>query len=81
MTEKTIQNNVRLLEEAGLVQREMRKTTSGDWKSNVYHLDGSVERVGKMEPDFAQARDKRRQAKQFAETPAGRRSNKDRSQS
>ena len=78
VTEKTIQNNVRLLEEAGLVRREMRRTASGDWNSNVYHLDGLVERVKKMEPDFAQARDRRRRAKQFAETPAGRRSKRDR---
>jgi predicted transcriptional regulator len=79
VTAKTIQNNIRLLEEACLVRRETRRTSSGDWNSNVYHLDGLVERVQKMEPDFAEAREKRRQAKQFAETPAGRRSKRDRS--
>jgi len=78
VTAKTIRNNARLLGEAGLVKREMRKTASGDWNSNVYHLNGLVERVQKMEADFAEARNKRRQAKQFAETPAGLRSKNDR---
>ena len=73
VTNKTIQNNVRALEKAGLVQREMRRTASGDWNSNIYHLDGLVERVQKLEPDFAEARAKRREARRHAETPAGRR--------
>ena len=34
-TEKTIQNNVRALEKASLVQRNYRRTASGDWNSNI----------------------------------------------
>lgn len=73
VTDKTIQNNIRQLEKAGLLARERRRTAAGDWNSNVYHLDGLVERVQKLEPDFSEAREKRREAKRRAETPAGRR--------
>jgi hypothetical protein len=68
-----IQNNIRQLEQAGLMRRQQRKTASGDWNSNIYHLDGLVERVGKMEPDFAEAKEKKRQANRHAETPVGKR--------
>lgn len=74
VTDKTIQTNIRQLELAGLLRREQRKTAAGDWGSNIYHLDGLVERVRKLEPDFTAAREKRRRAKEQAETPAGRRS-------
>ena len=73
VTDKTIQNNIRQLEKAGLIRRQLRKTASGDWNSNIYHLDGLVERVRKLEPDFTEAREKRREAKRRAETPVGRR--------
>ena len=73
VTPKTIQNNMRELEKAGLVRREMRKTASGDWNSNIYHLDGLVERIQRMEPDFKEAKEKRREARRHAETPVGRR--------
>jgi DeoR/GlpR family transcriptional regulator of sugar metabolism len=39
VTEKTIQNNVRELEKAGLIHRVQRKTAAGDWNSNIYNLD------------------------------------------
>lgn len=71
---KTIQNNIRELEKAGFIQREQRKTASGDWNSNIYHLDGLVEKVQKLEPEFAEEKRKRRAAKAALETPAGRRS-------
>lgn len=73
VTHKTIQNNIRQLEKAGLVRREMRRTASGDWNSNIYHLDGLVARIQKLEPDFREAKEKRRQAQRRAETPRGRR--------
>ncbi|GAA4246962.1 hypothetical protein GCM10022293_00570 [Azospirillum formosense] len=73
VTDKTIQNNMRQLEEAGLIRREYRKTASGDWNSNVYHLDGLVEKIQKIEPDFRKAREERKEAKRRAETPVGRR--------
>ena len=67
VTEKTIQNNIRDLETAGLIRREQRKTAAGDWNSNLYHLDGLVQRVKALEPDFA-AEKATRTAR---ETPAG----------
>lgn len=73
---KTIQTNIRALEKAGLVTREMRKTAAGDWNSNIYHLTGLVERVRKLEPEFAEARKKKREAREAqkrAETPVHRR--------
>jgi predicted transcriptional regulator len=73
VTAKTIQNNIRELEKAGLVTREMRRTAAGDWNSNIYHLDGLVQKVQALEPDFSEARRKRKEAKANAETPAGRR--------
>lgn len=73
VTDKTIQTNIRQLELAGLIRREQRKTAAGDWSSNIYHLDGLVDRIRKLEPDFAAARERRRKAKELAETPAGRR--------
>jgi hypothetical protein len=56
VTEKAIQLNVAALEKAGLIRREKRRTPSGDWDSNIYHLDGLVQRVQALEPDFARER-------------------------
>ena len=76
VTEKTIQNNIRALEKAGLIRREYRRTAIGDWDSNIYHLDGLVERVRALEPDFAKVKDakaKLREARKNAETSPLRR--------
>lgn len=73
---KTIQTNIRELEKAGLVTREMRRTAAGDWNSNIYHLNGLVERIQKLEPEFAAAKAKKREAQEArkrAETPKHRR--------
>lgn len=73
---KTIQTNIRALEKAGLVTREMRRTAAGDWNSNIYHLTGLVGRVQKLEPEFAEAKAKKREAREAqkrAETPKHRR--------
>jgi hypothetical protein len=71
VTAKTIQNNIRELERASLVQRELRKTAAGDWNSNIYHLDGLVKKVRALEPEFTAERKKRQAAKAALETPAG----------
>lgn len=76
VTEKTVQNNIRALEKAGLIQREIRRTTAGDFNSNVYHLDGLVAKLKSLEPDFSEAREKKRQAREAhkkAQTPKGQR--------
>lgn len=73
VTDKTIQNNIRALEKAGLIAREMRRTAAGDWNSNIYHLDGLVAKVQALEPEFAEEKRKRREGKAALETPVGRR--------
>jgi predicted transcriptional regulator len=73
VTDKTIQNNIRELEKAGLIHREQRKSAVGDWTSNIYHLDGLIEKVQALEPDFEAEKKQRQAAKARAETPAGKR--------
>jgi predicted transcriptional regulator len=73
VTEKTIQINIRALEKAGLIRREMRRTAAGDWNSNIYHLDGLIEKVQALEPEFAAEKRKRKEARAALETPVGRR--------
>ncbi|MEI8393735.1 MAG: helix-turn-helix domain-containing protein [Rhodospirillaceae bacterium] len=73
VTGKTIQNNIRQLEQAGLIRRQGRRTACGDWASNIYDLDGLVERIKTHEPEFTEAKEKKRQAQRQAETPIGRR--------
>jgi predicted transcriptional regulator len=71
LTAKTVQLNIRALEKAGLVWREQRKTATGDWGSNVYHLDGLIDRVRKMEPEFSEEKRKRADERRKVETPKG----------
>lgn len=71
VTEKTIQNNTRKLERAGLLLREQRKTAAGDWNSNIYHLEGLVARVQALEPEFAAEKKLRRERKAALQTPKG----------
>jgi len=62
----TVRINIAKLEERGLVRREQRKTLSGDWNSNVYHLDGLVDALKAMVPDFEE--EKKARAIKRAET-------------
>jgi hypothetical protein len=73
VTDKTIQINIRALEKAGYIFRELRRTAVGDWNSNIYHLDGLVAKVRALEPEFAAEKKRRREAKAALETPVGRR--------
>jgi hypothetical protein len=47
---------VAALEKAQLIRCEMRHAPAGDWDSNIYHLDGLVQRVQALEADFAKER-------------------------
>jgi hypothetical protein len=76
LTEKTVQLNIRALEKAGLVRREQRKSAAGDWSSNIYHLDGLIDRVRKMEPEFSEEKRKRAEERRKVETPKGLRASK-----
>lgn len=70
-TEKTIQNNIRALEKAGLVQRQLRRTAAGDWNSNIYHLDGLVAKVQALEPDFSEEKQRRASLRAQLQKPGG----------
>lgn len=71
VTPKTIQNNIRELEKAGLINRIPRKTASGDWNSNIYDLVGLIKKVQELEPEFSAERKNRKARKQVLETPVG----------
>ncbi|MBH0619084.1 helix-turn-helix domain-containing protein, partial [Salmonella enterica] len=71
VTDKTIQTNIRELEQAGYVQREQRKTSAGDWNTNIYHLDGLVAKIRALEPEFAAEKKQRKEAKAALQTPKG----------
>jgi len=69
VSQSTIQQNMRKLEKAKLVRREPHKTISGDWGANTYHLDGLVERIQELEPEFAEEKKKRQVARRKVERP------------
>ncbi len=84
VTEKAIQLNMAALEKNGLVRREKRRTPAGDWDSNIYHLDGLVQRIQALEPDFAREREAKKawkDARKDAELSPHRRRAKPKSQS
>jgi predicted transcriptional regulator len=70
---KTIQINIRALEKAGLIKREIRRKAAGDYDSNVYHLDGLIARVQALEPEFRELKEQRKNARRRVEMPKGRR--------
>ena len=70
---KTIQTNVRQLENVGLIKRKARLTSAGDWDSNAYDLSPLVERVRKLEPGFQKAREEREAAREELTLPAHKR--------
>jgi predicted transcriptional regulator len=67
MTEKTIQNNIRALQKSGLIERVYRYTRHGDPDSNIYNLDGLVKVIQEIEPDFTEARRKRKEQRRLIE--------------
>lgn len=71
LTEKTIQLNISQLEKAGLIRREYRKTASGDFNSNIYHLDGLIAKVREIEPGFTADRQTRKENRAKLQSPGG----------
>lgn len=70
---KAIQQNIAALEKAGFIHREQHRTAAGDWGANTYHLDGLVEKLKRLEPDFAEERRVREEERRKVETPKGKR--------
>ncbi len=73
VSSKTIQTNMKMLEDRGYIQREQQVTAQGDYGSNIYHLDGLIKKVKEIEVDFRAEREKREAHNKRAETPVGRR--------
>lgn len=72
ITEQTLRINIKALEDQGLVVREQRITSAGDYGSNTYRLDGLVKKLKQLEPDFEEERKKRDQERVLTETPNAR---------
>ena len=72
ITEQTLRINIKALEEAGLVTREQQKTAAGDYGSNRYHLNGLIDRLKKLEPDFEEERNEQENGRELTETPLAR---------
>jgi predicted transcriptional regulator len=56
LSTKQVQRHIRRLEELKLVERKERYSSAGSRSTNEYDLSGLVERLKKIEPDFAQAK-------------------------
>ncbi|MDZ5781602.1 helix-turn-helix domain-containing protein [Stenotrophomonas maltophilia] len=69
VTEKTVQTNIKALEKKGLILRETRKSSAGDWASNIYHLDGLVKTIQSLEPEFAAEKIRRKEAQARLRSP------------
>jgi len=64
----TLRKNIAALEQAGLIEREQRKTSAGDYGSNTYRLDGLIKKLQSLVPDFDAEREERRAAREKVET-------------
>lgn len=64
----TLRKNIAALEQAGLIEREQRKTPAGDYGSNTYRLDGLISKLQSLAPDFDAEREERRASRAKVET-------------
>lgn len=72
ITPQTIRINIKALEDAGLIKRQQKITSHGDYGSNIYHLCGLVAKIQALVPDFDEERKERRVARVKTETPNAR---------
>lgn len=72
ITEQTLRINIKALEDRGLVNREQRITSFGDFGSNNYRLDGLVKKLQDLVPDFDEEREERNNARTLTEMPNAR---------
>lgn len=72
ITPATVRINIKALEEAGLIEREQQITAHGDYGSNIYRLNGLVEKLKLLVPDFDEEREERRAAREITEKPNAR---------
>lgn len=67
----SLKPNMKALEQAGLIKRVQHKTAAGDWGPNTYHLDGLIQRIKELEPEFDAERKSRQASRRRIETPKG----------
>ncbi len=72
ISESTLKKHIKELEQAGFIKREQQTTSAGDFGSNIYHLDGLIQKLEKLVPDFDQEREERDESRRKTETPRGR---------
>jgi len=73
ISEATLKNHLKALEEAGFIKREQQVTNAGDFGSNIYHMDGLVEKLQKLVPNFDEERKEREKSRRNSERPNARR--------
>lgn len=72
ISERQVQRYITDLEREGLLKREERYGDHGGRLTNMYDLQGLVERLAAIEPDFRQAREEGRKKKKQAASPGWR---------
>lgn len=63
----TVRINMAKLEEKGLIRREQQTTSAGDYGSNIYHMDGLIDALKALVPDFDQERADRKARRALVE--------------
>ena len=71
--ERQVQRYLTELENEGLIKREARYGDHGGRLTNYYDLQGLVDKLAEIEPDFREAREQARKSKKAAATPGWRR--------
>ena len=73
VSDTTLKKHIRDLEQAGFVRRQQRFTKAGDFGSNIYHLDGLINKLKKLVPDFDREREEHKEIRNVSERPNARR--------
>lgn len=76
LSERQVQRYIAELEEAGFVKRIERRATHRGKISNEYDLQGLVDKLAALEPDFREAAEEARAAREAAARPGIRRRTK-----
>ena len=73
ISKRQVQRHVAELEGAGLVKRRQRTANHGGKMANTYDLDGLVERLRELEPEFRAVEEKAKAARRAVTQPRHRR--------
>ena len=72
LSDATLKKHLKALEQAGFIKREQQVTRAGDFGSNIYHLNGLIEKLRKLVPDFDKEREERDKSRRMSEIPNAR---------